>query len=597
MAMNIEVAITLVKQAIDQDKKKNYEEAARCYREGIIIFKTVSQFRGISKGVQQAILLKCNQYEERLKKLDKFLLANADFSQLFKDVVEHHKRPDSQTSSDSDGSICSEAWKGLKNCLLYRQGIEAIEKGKKRDRKGQYSDALNFYEDGMALLLEAAAANQDDQQSEENDQHLRFKCLLIHERIEMIRNHLDVGLPLKPINHSLAPIEYSLKESFGSPERYTGRNEEEEAEEQILCSSELGSVHSLNHQNLVKSNNLSQNSLQQHHNQQSQEKMLQKSVSMASVTSQENNNNPQNKSSLSLNHFLPAENSANTSMRNDTPHSIPLADLDGELQISNLSLNHSKSSLSLASKSNLSLTSSKSLQSIQSYNGSIKASPNDSSFYPDADCNITELTVANSGLDLDLYLNGKISPTETTESDSGISDQSPKADQERSRHESSAYSETEQFLAYSSSNEDGKPTSLVRSPSRHSLESPVLQTTEEMLQVHRVEDGTLVVGSSPARSSPPAIKLSPSASMKRKAKLKALADELTVLSQEDVVDTALIKPASVKNGNATKIADTNVEIPTRSLARQPGYTDQDDDENYNKGCYYFIACLDSLWIL
>merc|ERR1739838_513151 len=242
MAMNIEVAITLVKQAIDQDKKKNFEEAARCYREAIITFKTVAQFRGISKGVQQAINLKCAQYEGRLKKLDKYLLANADFSQLFKDVVDHHKRPDSQTS-DSDGSICSEAWKGLKNCLLYRQGIEAIEKGKKRDRKGQYSDVLNFYEDGMSLLLEAAATNQDDPtpKSEENNEHLRFKCLLIHERIEMIRNHLDVGIPLKPINNSLAPIEYSLKESYGSPEPYTGRNEEEEAEEQILCSSELGS--------------------------------------------------------------------------------------------------------------------------------------------------------------------------------------------------------------------------------------------------------------------------------------------------------------------------------------------------------------------
>jgi len=573
--MNIEVAITLVKQAIDQDKKKNYEEAARCYREGIIIFKTVAQFRGISKGVQQAILLKCNQYEERLKKLDKFLLTNADFSQLFKDVVDHHKRPDSQTSSDSDGSICSEAWKGLKNCLLYRQGIEAIEKGKKRDRKGEHSDALNFYEDGMSLLLEAAATNQDDPNSDENNEHLRFKCLLIHERIEMIRNHLDVGLPLKPINNSLAPIEYSLKENFGSPEPYTGRNEEEEAEEQILCSSELGSVHSLNHLNSVKSNNNFQNN-NQHHNQQNQEeqKLLQKSVSMASVTSHENHNNPLNKSSFSLNHCLPAENSANTSLRNDTPHSIPLADLDGEMQISNLSLANSKSSLSLAnsksnlslaSKSNLSLTSSKSLQSIQSYNGSIKASPNDSSFYPDADCNITELTVTNSGLDLDLYFNGKTSPAETTESDSGISDQSPKADQERSRHESSAYS---------SSNED-----------------------EAMLQVHRVEDGTLVIGSSPARSSPPAVKISPSASMKRQAKLKALADELTVLSQEDVVDTALIKPASVKNGTSTKVADTKTEIPTRSLAGQPGYTDQDDDENYNKGCYYFIACLDSLWIL
>ena len=100
-----------------------------------------------------------------------------------------------------------------------------------------------------------------------------------------------------------------------------------------------------------------------------------------------------------------------------------------------------------------------------------------------------------------------------------------------------------------------------------------------------------------SRSSPPAVKISPSASMKRQAKLKALADELTVLSQEDVVDTALIKPASVKNGTSTKVADTKTEIPTRSLAGQPGYTDQDDDENYNKGCYYFIACLDSLWIL
>ena len=102
--------------------------------------------------------------------------------------------------------------------------------------------------------------------------------------------------------------------------------------------------------------------------------------------------------------------------------------------------------------------------------------------------------------------------------------------------------------------------------------------------------------------------------MKRQAKLKALADELTVLSQEDVVDTALIIKPGTKNGTlgpkngtlgpktgtlGTKVG-TKTEaavVPTRSLAGKPGYTDQDDDENYNKGCYYFIACLDSLWIL
>ena len=98
-----------------------------------------------------------------------------------------------------------------------------------------------------------------------------------------------------------------------------------------------------------------------------------------------------------------------------------------------------------------------------------------------------------------------------------------------------------------------------------------------------------------SRSSPPAVKISPSASLKRQAKLKALADELTVLSQEDVVDTALIKTGTKTNVGAK--VGTSETVPSRSLAGEPGYTDRDDDENYNKGCYYFIACLDSLWIL
>ena len=82
--MNIEVAIGLVNQAIAQDKQKNYEEAARCYRDALIIFKNVQQYGPVSNGVKQAIALKCSQYESRLKKLDKFLLLNADLSQLFK---------------------------------------------------------------------------------------------------------------------------------------------------------------------------------------------------------------------------------------------------------------------------------------------------------------------------------------------------------------------------------------------------------------------------------------------------------------------------------------------------------------------------------
>jgi len=471
---SIEIAIALVKQAIDQDKKKNYNEAARCYREALILFKGVQKTKGITKGVQQAIELKCNQYEERLKKLDKWILANSDLTHIFKDAVDFHKRPESQIS---DNSISSETWKDLKHNQLFRQGILAMERGKKRDQTGAYIEALLYYEDGMRLLMEAA--NQADHNEEDNIELLKFKCLLIHGRIEMIRQHLDCGRPLNPINDSFDTIEYSLSlDSTPEP------NEDEES---VLRSAELGSIHSLNH------------SCQK----------LQKSTSMGSIESDEKSRR----------------------LRDQTPQSIPLADLEGELRISSLSIMTAKS-----------------MQSIQSYHGSMKNIQNESSHY-EADYNITELTIANSGLDLDQY-------SSDSRSDSGISDQSPKVEQAlpRSRHSSSAYA---------SSNED-----------------------EAMLQVHRNNDGTLVLGASPFKSSPPLVKLSPSASLKRQKKLDAIADELTVLSQEDVVDVAI--------KSQTKPNKKEEFVPSRAMARE--YED-DEEENFNKGCYYFVACLDSLWIL
>lgn len=69
-----------------------------------------------------------------------------------------------------------------------------------------------------------------------------------------------------------------------------------------------------------------------------------------------------------------------------------------------------------------------------------------------------------------------------------------------------------------------------------------------------------------------------------------LADELTVLSAEDVVDSAVLV-----NSKAAVKKESNF-VPSRAMAGQPGY-DDDEDENYNKGCYYFVACLDALWIL
>ena len=75
----------------------------------------------------------------------------------------------------------------------------------------------------MALLLEAAAVNLGTPEGDENIEHLRFKCLLIHERIENIRNHLECGLPLKvrlgsylghPILNTIMPLPFLIKKSL-----------------------------------------------------------------------------------------------------------------------------------------------------------------------------------------------------------------------------------------------------------------------------------------------------------------------------------------------------------------------------------------------
>ena len=111
----------------------------------------------------------------------------------FQDAVDFHKRPESQIS---ENSISSETWKDLKHSQLFRQGILAMERGKKRDQAGGYIEALHYYEDGMRLLMEAVNQADDDHNEEDNIEHLKFKCLLIHGRIEMIRQYLECGRPL-----------------------------------------------------------------------------------------------------------------------------------------------------------------------------------------------------------------------------------------------------------------------------------------------------------------------------------------------------------------------------------------------------------------
>ena len=143
---------------------------------------------------------------------------------------------------------------------------------------------------------------------------------------------------------------------------------------------------------------------------------------------------------------------------------------------------------------------------------------------------------------------------------------------------------------YVSENDDEEEKDSVTTEAR-----PVSPESAVLL-VHKCGDGTPVAvdTSSPVRLTPP-MKISPSASLKRKEKMKSMEDEVTVLSQEDVVDSAIgIKAIKPEVKLESEKAERPAYIPPRAFA---GLNDEDEDDKLNKGCYYFLACLDSLWIL
>jgi hypothetical protein len=87
-------------------------------------------------------------------------------------------------------------------------------------------------------------------------------------------------------------------------------------------------------------------------------------------------------------------------------------------------------------------------------------------------------------------------------------------------------------------------------------------------------------------------------------------DELTVLSAEEVVevDSAIVPKQQHSKSAKLLIKEPDVEVyggrprpeynPPRAFARHPSMQDSDDDEDgLNKGCYYFMSCLDAFWIL
>ena len=200
------------------------------------------------------------------------------------------------------------------------------------------------------------------------------------------------------------------------------------------------------------------------------------------------------------------------------------------------------------------------------------------------DCNVTELTYENSGLDIDTYkafLENRVhSSHNDSGSDSGICDQAG------SDKGGSSATRTPTNSPISMPNSGGK-------------NSPISEDSGSYC------DFTPLFSKEPVSAAPSPVNILTSAPATRSSSLRRAgakridpdeANELRVVSTEDVVDgqilpqsrTTKLKPESY--GPVSR--DRPEYIPPRALA----YSEAEDDP-VNKGCYYFMACLDSLWVL
>jgi len=233
----VDQAVRLVRQAVLQDSKRNYGEAARCYREAITSFRELRHSRASSKRLQELLDTKLGQYEKRLRILDEHLLSTSDLTKFFKEL-----KPSSCRSS-----VSSESRHLYKNPLL-GQALDLLRRGRKEDERGNFGGALVFYESGLASLFDIL---RNGHLTERQTESARVKCLLYHERAEAIRSHLEGNGKSslergRRVSDSNGEEENLDDSDCDSPVPPTESEKALQMEEVVSCSSRLGSLQSLN---------------------------------------------------------------------------------------------------------------------------------------------------------------------------------------------------------------------------------------------------------------------------------------------------------------------------------------------------------------
>ena len=703
-----ESAIGLATQAVHQDKAKNYPEAARCYKEAIETFQLVKA-KSANQTVSKAIDEKIHQYRDRLKRIEKYLFSKQDLSQLFKAVVSSHRSTNNIEQDAGDDIQINKIVNGDEECgreveIILKRGLDAIEKAKRRDAKHNYKEALSLYEEGMMDLL-AVAVNKQEYFPDDADV-VKYKCLLIHERIEAICKHLETGAPLADRKDS--NLEVIRDESRGCSSRHHSGNSngfdscsaspepllnitsnssysttgktttiteeyEDEDEDQLLLMEEIQSNLSLASISATTTNTFHPISFPSIETSDTFQKALSEAGSRHSLYPMcEIKRSPSLMSGQSDVDILQGKIS---SLGQKREHVIPLADLDQELCISSFSLRDVGGELvdksdgvkpsmlsSVSSNTSLSKQKRRSLHSsaedvLADY---VTCSTPDSEknyTFTEKDRNVSELTYVNTSY-LDPVAYKELCLNDSEGSDSGISsDPSPKNSARDTSSTSSPTMNTSNDIKEDSiKDEEG---TISRPVSEHSLctneegdrnmlltiASTIVEEISLQAVTHpKIDNDNLQKESQPNMSksssnnnvnaidSPKTMSkptsqnsllsdkeeatkfLTPSPSLSRGDSKTSRAsklsrqeeDELLVLSAEEIVevDSAPLPRSKSPKPKVKELSFEDLEVygrsrpeyvPPRAFARRPN--EVDDDEGINKGCYYFMSCLDAFWIL
>ena len=701
-----ETAIGLATQAVHQDKAKNYTEAARCYKEAITTFLLVKSKSGNSK-VSQAIDEKINQYRERLKRIEKYLLSKKDLSQLFKSVVNYQQSLEtSQRNFETKCVDVDEDEYGVERIL--QKGLASIEKAKRRDANHHYAEALKLYEEGMMDLLSVAVDKQE--LFPDDADVVKNKCLLIHERIDAIYKHLETGAPIPDRKDS--NLETIRDDHSGDNSRHHSGNSNGfdscSASPEPLLNTTSSSI------------NTKTTTIEEEYEDEDEEHLLlmeeirSKIGSLASISAATTTINPVNFVSMETTPDTFQKAASEAGSRHSlypmceikrspslmSGHSdvevlngklffeqqkienvIPLADLDQELCLSSFSLKNGggvdrsdgiKSTSMLSSASSYNSLSKHKYRSLHSSAEDVLAAYATSSTpesvknysYCEKDRNVSELTYVHTSY-IDPVAYKELCLNDSEGSDSGISsDPSPKntarepsssstptmnandtTQEELRKSEEEIISRTlSEHSLYEGETENSQmlltvaaanaTAHLEKTPSESNCEIitgeslddphlPLLKPTPDSNDINATNSVSTPMQQESKQatcnkaekeqppkfltpSSSPVLSRGGSKSSKKSQISNPEEEELRVLSAEEVVEVdgvPLPRPKSPKSQveelqiNAAEVyGRPRAEyVPPRAFARRPN--EEEDDDGLNKGCYYFMSCLDAFWIL